>query len=195
MRSVPSSGPSLSGIARTERAAAWGGRRARSIAGAVLALSGCAPTEEGIVLEGADGEKYVMPDDARAAHVLLERGVHRRCDGADPAAREPGRDHRRQPRRSVRILGCATRRATTATSGSARILFAGSRWNSPAVAGWANVPSGGFAAPGSKLQSDVVTPAPAGATTGQRAPLKGGFGSSGKSGFGSAVGGGSSVGG
>ena len=75
------------------------------------------------------------------------------------------------------------------------ILFAGSRWNSPAVAGWANVPSGGFAAPGSKLQSDVVSPAPAGATTGQRAPLKGGFGSSGKSGFGSAVGGGSSVGG
>ena len=59
MRSVPSSGPSLSGIARTERAQR--GVAVVSIAGAVLALSGCAPTEEGIVLEGADGEKYVMP--------------------------------------------------------------------------------------------------------------------------------------
>ncbi len=63
------------------------------------------------------------------------------------------------------------------------ILFAGTRWNSPSVAGWSPVQNGNFAASGSNLQSDVVSPAPAGSKVGDRAPLKGGFGSSGKGGF------------
>jgi len=192
MRSVPSSGPSLSGIARTERAQR--GVAVVSIAGAVLALSGCAPTEEGIVLEGADGEKYVMPENAErpmydskeACIADVTAQIQQLESQGETIADSPedlceSSDAYPQGHYSHLWLG--------------PILFAGSRWNSPAVAGWANVPSGGFAAPGSKLQSDVVTPAPAGAMTGQRAPLKGGFGSSGKSGFGSAVGGGSSVGG
>jgi hypothetical protein len=160
-----------------------------SIAGAVLALSGCAPTDEGVVLEGADGEKYVVPQSAERPMyesqeeciadvteqiAILERQgqdiVDTPEDLCEPSSRYPGAGY------AGLWLG--------------PLLFAGSRWNSPAVSGWATVPNGGFAAPGSKLQGDVVSPAPAGAQTGERAPLKSGFGSSGKSGFGSATAGG-----
>ncbi|MCS5734734.1 hypothetical protein [Herbiconiux daphne] len=188
-----SSSLALSGIAATKRAALRRPAAARgvavvSIAGAVLALSGCAPTDEGIVLEGADGEKYVVPEnaerpmyDSKEACIadvteqiaVLERQgediVDTPEDLCEPSSRYPGAHY------AGLWLG--------------PLLFAGSRWNSPNVSGWATVPNGGFAAPGSKLQSDVVTPAAAGAKTGDRAPLKAGFGSSGKSGFGSSAGG------
>jgi hypothetical protein len=192
MRSVPSSGPSLSGIARTERAQR--GVAVVSIAGAVLALSGCAPTEEGIVLEGADGEKYVMPENAERPMYDSKEACIADVTAQIQQLESQGETIADSPE-DLCESSDAYPQGHYGHLWLGPILFAGSRWNSPAVAGWANVPSGGFAAPGSKLQSDVVTPAPAGATTGQRAPLKGGFGSSGKSGFGSAVGGGSSVGG
>lgn len=68
------------------------------------------------------------------------------------------------------------------------LLFNGSRWDSSRVSGWAPVSGGGFAKPGSVAHSDVVERAPAGAKLGERAPLTGGFGSSGKAGgFGSSV--------
>ncbi|WP_445996574.1 hypothetical protein ACUWEX_13435 [Okibacterium fritillariae] len=192
MRSVPSSGPSLSGIARTERAQR--GVAVVSIAGAVLALSGCAPTEEGIVLEGADGEKYVMPENAERPMYDSKEACIADVTAQIQQLESQGETIADSPE-DLCESSDAYPQGHYGHLWLGPILFAGSRWNSPAVAGWANVPSGGFAAPGSKLQSDVVTPAPAGATTGQRAPLKGGFGSSGKSGFGSAAGGGSSVGG
>ncbi|SKC68559.1 hypothetical protein [Okibacterium fritillariae] len=192
MRSVPSSGPSLSGIARTERAQR--GVAVVSIAGAVLALSGCAPTEEGIVLEGADGEKYVMPENAERPMYDSKEACIADVTAQIQQLESQGETIADSPE-DLCESSDAYPQGHYGHLWLGPILFAGSRWNSPAVAGWANVPSGGFAAPGSKLQSDVVSPAPAGATTGQRAPLKGGFGSSGKSGFGSAVGGGSSVGG
>lgn len=192
MRSVPSSGPSLSGIARTERAQR--GVAVVSIAGAVLALSGCAPTEEGIVLEGADGEKYVMPENAERPMYDSKEACIADVTAQIQQLESQGETIADSPE-DLCESSDAYPQGHYGHLWLGPILFAGSRWNSPAVAGWANVPSGGFAAPGSKLQSDVVTPAPAGATTGQRAPLTGGFGSSGKSGFGSAVGGGSSVGG
>ncbi|MDO9395817.1 MAG: hypothetical protein Q7T71_04675 [Herbiconiux sp.] len=188
VRSGASGGPALTGIAADRRAALRRGAAVVSVAGAVLALSGCTPTEEGIVLEGADGQKYVVPENAERPMyeskeaciadvteqiAVLERQGQEIVDTpeelCEPSSNYPGAHY------PGLWLG--------------PLLFAGSRWSSPAVSGWATVPSGGFAAPGSKIQSDVVSPAPAGATTGERAPLKSGFGSSGKSGFGSTVGG------
>ncbi|WP_440707882.1 hypothetical protein [Herbiconiux sp. YIM B11900] len=181
--------PALSGIAADRRAALKRGAAVVTVAGAVLALSGCAPTDEGIVLEGADGEKYVVPENAERPMydskedciadvteqiaVLEQQGqdiVDTPEDLCEPSSRYPSAHY------SGLWLG--------------PLLFAGSRWSSSRVSGWAPVSSGGFAAPGSRLQGDVVSPAPAGSTTGERAPLKSGFGSSGKSGFGSATAGG-----
>ncbi|WP_368498410.1 hypothetical protein [Herbiconiux sp. A18JL235] len=189
----------LSGIGAAHRAraraggvglspAATRGVAVASIAGAVLALSGCTPTEEGIVLEGADGQKYVVPDSA-------ERPMYDSKEACIADVTEQIAILERQGEQIVDTpeeLCEPSSNYPNAHYGHAwlgPILFAGSRWASPNVAGWSNVASGGFAAPGSKLQSDVVSPAPAGAQTGERAPLKSGFGSSGKSGFGSTVGG------
>jgi hypothetical protein len=151
-------------------------------------MSGCTPPEEGIVLEGADGEKYVVPDSAERPEydskeaciadvteqiALLERQGEQIDDNPEDLCEDAS--------------AYSGGHYTHAWLGP--IIFAGSRWNSPNVAGWSTVGSGGFAAPGSKLQTDVVSRAPAGANTGDRTALANGFGSSGKSGFGSSVGG------
>jgi hypothetical protein len=186
----------LSGIAASTRATLGGldprvarGAAMVSIAGAVLALSGCAAAEEGIVLEGADGEKYVVPEnaerpmyDSKEACIadvteqiaVLERQGEDIVDTPEELC-EPASNY---PRAHYSGLWLGP------------LLFAGSRWSSPNVSGWAPVASGGFAAPGSKLQTDVVSPAPSGSKVGERAPLKAGFGGSGKSGFGSSTAGG-----
>ncbi|MFB2555574.1 hypothetical protein [Herbiconiux liangxiaofengii] len=201
MKSVASAGLALQGIAAANRPGLAGrpslagrphlarGVAVVSIAGAVLALSGCAPTDEGIVLEGADGEKYVVPDNAeRPMYNSKEDCI---ADVAEQIAvlEKQGEDIVDTPEE---LCEPSSNYPQAHYSGLwlGPLLFAGSRWNSSRVSGWAPVPSGGFAAPGSKLQSDVVSPAPAGAKTGERAPLKSGFGSSGKSGFGSATAGG-----
>jgi hypothetical protein len=185
---------SLTGIAAANRPGVSTRRRllrpaaVATIAGAVLAMSGCAPTEEGIVLEGADGEKYVVPENAErpeydtredciaditAQIAELERQGESIADNPEDLCEESS--------------AYAGGHYTHAWLGP--LIFAGSRWNSPAVAGWSRVGSGGFAAPGSTLQPDMVTRAPAGAATGDRTALSHGFGGSGKSGFGSSVGG------
>lgn len=193
MKSARSTQIALSGLAgrarpAVTRAGVQRGVAVASIAGAVLALSGCAPTEEGVVLEGADGQKYVVPQNAeRPMYASKEECI---ADVTEQIAvlERQGEDIVDTPE-SLCEPSDRYPQAHYAGLWLGPLLFAGSRWASPRVSGWAPVASGGFAAPGAPVQSDVVSPAPAGAKTGDRAPLKSGFGSSGKSGFGSSAGG------
>ena len=182
----------LSGIAASQRAlrkpAVARGVAVVSIAGAVLALSGCAPTDEGIVLEGADGQKYVIPDNAERPMYDSKEACIADVTAQIQQLEAQGEQIADNPEDLCESSN-AYPQAHYAHPWLGPIIFAGSRWGSPNVAGWSNVASGGFAAPGAKLQPDVVSPAPTGAKTGDRAPLKSGFGSSGKSGFGSTAGG------
>jgi hypothetical protein len=182
MRARTQSGPQLAGIARLTRPTVAKSAAVFSIAGAVLALSGCAPQEDGVVLEGADGQNYVVPDDAERpmydskedciADVTAQiQQLQAQGETITDSPEDLCEDSSRYPA------------AHYAHPWLGPILFAGTRWSSPAVAGWSPVQSGNFAASGSTLQSDVVSPAPAGSKVGDRAPLKGGFGSSGKGGF------------
>jgi hypothetical protein len=195
VKSAASAGLALKGIAAANRPGLAGrpglarGVAVASIAGAVLALSGCAPTEEGIVLEGADGEKYVVPDSAERPMYSSKEDCIADVTEQIAVLEKQGQDIVDTPEELCEPSSNYPR-AHYSGLWLGPLLFAGSRWNSSRVSGWAPVPSGGFAAPGSKLQGDVVSPAPAGSTTGERAPLKSGFGSSGKSGFGSASAGG-----
>jgi hypothetical protein len=182
MRPRSASAPELSGIARLTRPTVAKGVAVFSIAGAVLALSGCAPQDEGTVLEGADGQKYVVPDDA-------ERPMY---DSKEACLTDVAAQIEQLKAQGETVTDTPEDLCEESSHyGSGYyahpwlgpILFAGTRWSSPAVAGWSPVQSGNFAASGSKLQSDVVSPAPAGSSVGDRAPLKGGFGSSGKGGF------------
>jgi hypothetical protein len=159
-----------------------------SIAGAVLAMSGCAPTEEGIVLEGADGEKYVVPDSAERPEYDSRESCIADVTEQIELLQQQGQQIDDKPEDLCEDAS-AYSGGNYSHAWLGPIIFAGSRWNSPNVAGWSTVGSGGFAAPGSTLQTDVVSKAPAGARTGDRTALAGGFGSSGKSGFGSSVGG------
>jgi hypothetical protein len=184
----------LTGIAAAHRPALATGSKALrgaavlSIAGAVLAMSGCAPTEEGVVLDGADGQKYVVPANAERPQYDSKEACIADVTEQIAALEQQGETIEDNPEDLCESSSAyAGGGYTHAWLGP--IIFAGSRWNSSRVAGWSPVGSGGFAAPGSRLQADVVSPAPAGAATGDRAPLKSGFGSSGKSGFGSSVGG------
>jgi hypothetical protein len=177
---------SLSGIA-ARRPGARRTAAIASIAGATLALSGCSAPDEGIVLTGADGQKYVVPDGA-------ERPQY---DSREDCIADVEEQIRQLEAQGEQIVDnpedlCES---TQGYSGAyvhpwiGPLIFLGARWNSPRVAAWSTVGNGGFAAPGSRLQSDIVSPAPAGSKVGDRAPLKGGFGSSGKGGFGTSSGG------
>lgn len=184
----------LTGIARevrstvTERSGIARGAAVLSIAGAVLALSGCAPTEEGVVLEGADGQKYVVPADAERPEYDSREACIADVSEQIALLQQQGEEIADNPEDLCE--------SASAYSGGhyghawiGPIIFAGSRWQSSRVAGWSPVGSGGFAAPGSRLQADMVSPAPAGASVGERSSIKGGFGANGKSGFGSTAGG------
>lgn len=194
MRSAASGRLALSGIAAASRPGLAGRPRlartaaVASIAGAVLAMSGCAPTEEGIVLEGADGEKYVVPEDAERPQYDSKEACIADITEQIAELERQGETIEDNPEDLCEDASAyAGGGYTHAWLGP--IIFAGSRWNSPNVAGWSTVNSRGFAAPGSTLQADMVTRAPAGASTGDRTALSNGFGGSGKSGFGSSVGG------
>ncbi|TAJ49210.1 MAG: hypothetical protein EPO52_05340 [Herbiconiux sp.] len=188
VRGVGGGGVVLSGIAASHRGSVRRGVAVASVAGAVLALSGCAPTEEGVVLEGADGQKYVVPENAERPMYDSKEACIADVTEQIAVLEKQGEDIVDTPEE---LCEPSSRYPNAHYSGLwlGPLLFAGSRWNSPNVSGWATVPSGGFAAPGAKVQSDVVSPAPAGSRVGERAPLKGGFGSSGKSGFGESAGG------
>lgn len=182
MRPRPQSGPQLSGIARLTRPSVAKGAAIFSIAGAVLALSGCAPEEEGTVLEGADGQKYVVPDNAERPMYDSKEDCVADVSAQIQQLQSQGQTITDTPE-SLCEQSSNYPNAHYSHPWLGPILFAGTRWNSPSVAGWSPVQNGNFAANGSNLQSDVVSPAPAGSKIGDRAPLKGGFGSSGKGGF------------
>jgi hypothetical protein len=162
-----------SGDTRTARAVAIA-----SIAGATLALSGCTAPDDGVVTTGADGENYVLPDGAERPQYRSKEDCIADVTEQIAALEAQGEDVGDDPETLCE--------SSESYSGAyfypwlGPILFAGSRWNSSRVAGWSTVGNRGFAAPGSTLQSDVVSPAPAGSAPGERAPLKGGFGSTGK---------------
>ncbi|MFG6402700.1 MULTISPECIES: hypothetical protein [unclassified Microbacterium] len=194
MSPAASAGPALTGIAARHRASMIArpglARTAAvaSIAGAVLAMSGCAPTEEGIVLDGADGQKYVVPANAERPQYDSKEACIEDITAQIAELERQGESIADNPEDLCESAAAYSGGGYT-HAWLGPIIFAGSRWNSPNVAGWSTVGSGGFAAPGSRLQGDVVSPAPAGANTGDRTALRGGFGTSGKSGFGSTVGG------
>ncbi|MGO2749223.1 MAG: hypothetical protein ACTIA6_04140 [Pseudoclavibacter sp.] len=192
-----SSGVSLSGITRPSAPKTVG---AMGVAAAMMFLAGCSTVpDEGIVVEGADGENYVLPEGA-------ERPTYA---SKEDCLADVNEQIQLLEQQGEQLEGDAESLCESSSSYGTHyssalwlgpVLFASSRWNSTRVSSWAPVTSGGFAAPGSAAHSDVAQKAPAGATVGSRAPLKNGFGSTGKSGFGSTVkgksgGGGSSTGG
>ncbi|UFS58454.1 hypothetical protein [Subtercola endophyticus] len=72
-RHAGSGSVTVTGIARTHRTASAGsasragltrGASALSIAAVAVLLAGCATSDDGVVLEGADGNNYVVPDGA-----------------------------------------------------------------------------------------------------------------------------------
>ena len=192
-----SSGISLTGITRPSAPKTVG---AMGIAAARMFLAGCSTVpDEGIVVEGADGENYVLPEGA-------ERPTYK---SKEDCLADVNEQIQLLEQQGEQVEGDAESLCESSSSYGTHyssalwlgpVLFASSRWNSTRVSSWAPVTSGGFAASGSSAHSDVAQKAPAGATVGSRAPLKSGFGSTGKSGFGSSVkgksgGGGSSTGG
>lgn len=188
MRSAASGRLALAGIAASTRPRVRRTAAVLSIAGAVLAMSGCAPTEEGIVLEGADGEKYVVPDSAERPEYDSKEACIADITEQIAQLEQQGETIQDDPEDLCEEASAYPGgHYTHAWLGP--IIFAGSRWNSTNVANWSTVNSGGFAAPGSRMQTDVVSRAPAGANTGDRTALANGFGSTGKSGFASTVGG------
>ncbi|MCU1481220.1 MAG: hypothetical protein JWQ19_2006 [Subtercola sp.] len=183
------SGPvALSGIARSHRTGFTRGASALSIAAVAVLLSGCATSDDGVVLKGADGNNYVVPDGAERPQYATREDciadVTEQIAKLQAEGESIGDDPNTLCEESSRYPS-----AHYAYPFLGPIIFAGSRWNSPRVSGWSGLTSGGFGAAGSSIQPDVVQPAPAGAKAGDRAALKGGFGTSGKSGFGESVGG------
>lgn len=146
--------------------------------------------DEGVVYTGADGQQYVLPQDA-------ERPLYRSkedciADVTDQinALRDEGVEVTENP---ADLCEDSTNYHHTGTSAIlvrgwyGPILSNSSRWESNRVVSWEPVTNGSFAAPGAKLQSGIER-APVGAVAGERVTIKGGFGSVGKSGgFGRSV--------
>ncbi|PPF39924.1 hypothetical protein [Pseudoclavibacter sp. AY1H1] len=182
-----SRGVTLSGIARPSTPKTVG---AMGVAAAMMFLAGCSTVpDDGVVVEGADGENYVLPDGA-------ERPTY---TSKEDCLADVNEQIQLLEQQGEQLEGDAESLCESSSSYGTHyssalwlgpVLFASSRWNSTRVSSWAPVTSGGFAAPGSSAHSDVAQKAPAGATVGSRAPLKSGFGATGKSGFGSTVKGG-----
>ena len=177
----------ISGIASKRRGLIIGGVVAVGAIGLAVALSAGDPSSDGVVTTGADGEDYVIPENA-------ERPVYASREDCLADVREQiaklqaeGETVADDPEQ----LCEATDEYRGHYAGGfwlGPLIFASSRWNSTRATSWAPVTSGGFAARGA-TQPDVVQKAPAGATVGSKQTLSGGFGSTGKSGFGSSVGG------
>ncbi|PPF76017.1 hypothetical protein [Pseudoclavibacter sp. Z016] len=184
-----SRGVTLSRIARPSTPKTVG---AMGVAAAMMFLAGCSTVpDDGVVVEGADGENYVLPDGA-------ERPTY---TSKEDCLADVNEQIQLLEQQGEQVEGDAESLCESSSSYGTHyssalwlgpVLFASSRWNSTRVSSWAPVTSGGFAAPGSSAHSDVAQKAPAGATVGSRAPLKSGFGATGKSGFGSTVKGGGS---
>lgn len=185
-RNSGSAGEALAGLA-TRPAVRRGALVTVSIAGATLALSGCTAPDDGIVLTGADGKEYVLPEDAERPQYDSKEDCIADITERIRILESQGEEIADSPEDLCE--SSEGYRGAYAHPWLGPILFFGNRWSSNRVAGWSSVGNGGFAAPGAYLPPDVVQPAPAGAKAGQRATLKGGFGATGKSGFGESAGG------
>lgn len=177
----------ISGIAAKRRGVLIGSAVAVGAIGLAVALAAGNPQTDGVVTTGADGEDYVIPENAErpvyssredcladVREQIAKLQAEGEPVGDDPEQLCESTDEYRGHYGGGLWLG--------------PIIFPSSRWNSTRASNWATVPSGGFAARGS-TQPDVVQKAPAGSTVGSRATLSGGFGGTGKGGFGSHVGG------
>lgn len=182
-----SGGVGISGIAARRRGLLIGGAVAVGAIGLAVALAAGNPQTDGVVTTGADGEDYVIPENAErpvyssredcladVREQIAKLQAEGEPVGDDPEQICESTDEYRGHYGGGLWLG--------------PIIFPSSRWNSTRASSWATVPSGGFAARGS-TQPDVVQKAPSGSTVGSRATLSGGFGGTGKAGFGSHVGG------
>lgn len=182
-----SSDVGISGIASKRRGLLIGGAVAVGAIGLAVALSNGAPSTDGVVTTGADGQDYVIPENA-------ERPVYRNKEDclADVREQIAKLQAEGEPVGDDPEQICESSDSYQGHYGGGLwlgpIIFPSSRWSSTRASSWATVPSGGFAARG-PTQPDVVQKAPAGATPGSRATLSGGFGGTGKAGFGSHVGG------
>lgn len=179
---------SVSGIASARRGLIVGGVVAVGAVGLAIALTAANPPTDGVVTVGADGESYVIPENA-------ERPVY---DSREDCLADVREQIAKLQAEGETISDDPEQLCESTDSYSGHyagghwigpIIFPSSRWSSSRVSSWSSVPSGGFAAPGSSVQADVVQKAPAGSTVGSKTTLSGGFGSTGKSGFGSHVGG------
>jgi hypothetical protein len=177
----------ISGIASKRRGLVIGGVVAVGVLGLAVALNSANPSTDGVVTTGADGQDYVIPENAeRPVYASREdclADVREQIAQLQAQGEEVGDDPEQ--------LCEATDEYRGHYAGGfwvGPLIFASSRWNSTRATSWAPVTTGGFAARGA-TQPDVVQKAPAGAAPGSKATLAGGFGGTGKSGFGSHVGG------
>jgi hypothetical protein len=155
-----------------------------AIVAAGALLSGCEsqPDDPGVVMTGADGQNYVLPegaerpiyntlqdclDDVRARIKAIE------SDGGDKIE-ETAEDLCQQTDTYAHSGG-----VVTMSRWYGPIIRSGGRWESPKVTSWEPVTDRTFAAPGLKVQRGV-TIAPAGSFSGQRVTIRGGFGGTGK---------------
>ena len=179
----------LTGIAAAHRSLPRVALGVTTLAAATLLLAGCTPDDEGTVRVAADGAKYVLPDDARRPEYRSREDCIADVTEQLEALRADGNDVDDDPASLCESADSYPGHYHSPWIGP--ILWGGSLWNSNRVAAWSPVRDGGFSWTSANLQPDVVQRAPAGAAAGDRAPLKGGFGSSGKSGIGGAREGGS----
>ncbi|MBF4461977.1 MULTISPECIES: hypothetical protein [unclassified Rathayibacter] len=177
----------ISGIASRRRGLIVGGAVVIGAIGIAAALASANQSPDGVVATGADGQDYVIPENAERPiyHSREECLADIREQIATLQAQgEPVGDDPEQL--------CESSDDYHGYYGGGYwlgpIIYPSSRWSSARPSSWAPVSTGGFAAHGA-TQPDVVQRAPAGAKVGSKATLSGGFGGTGKSGFGSHVGG------
>lgn len=177
----------ISGIAAKRRGLLIGGAVAVGAIGLAVALSAGGSQTDGVVTTGADGENYVIPENAeRPVYDSREdclADVREQIAALEAQGETVGDDPEQLCESTDDYQG-----HYAGGHWIGPIIFPSSRWSSTRATSWAPVATGGFAARGS-TQPDVVQRAAAGATPGSKATLSGGFGGTGKSGFGSHVGG------
>ena len=174
----------LSGIAAAHRALPRAAIGVTTLAAATLLLAGCTADDEGTVRTASDGTGYVLPDDAKRPEYRTREDCIADVSEQLASLRADGNDIDDDPESLCESSDAYPGHYHSPWIGP--ILWGNALWNSNRVASWSPVRDGGFSWVSANLQPDVVQRAPAGTASGDRAALKGGFGTSGKSGIGGA---------
>ncbi|WP_374008645.1 hypothetical protein [Leifsonia sp. LS-T14] len=174
----------LSGIAAANRALPRVAIGVTTVAAATLLLAGCSADDEGTVRKASDGTNYVLPDDARRPEYRTREDCIADVTEQLNKLRADGNDVNDDPESLCESSDAYPGHYHSPWIGP--ILWGSALWNSGRVASWSPVRDGGFSWTSANIQPDVVQRAPSGAAPGDRAPLKGGFGTSGKAGIGGA---------